>query len=209
MTGLYFDDHPARIYPNGVFSSHFIGIAESKVDKNGIDKGLEGILGLEASYNDVLSGTDGKVVYQKDNYQNPLAGTVAEEIKAKDGQDIYTTIDSRLQTYMETLMDASNKKYKPENMTAMLMEAKTGEILAMAQRPTFNPETETEFKDGEFEWRNLLVQDRYEPGSTMKVMTTAAALDDGVFNENETFVSGKIKVADATINDHDQGAKVC
>ncbi|MGX7131465.1 penicillin-binding transpeptidase domain-containing protein [Enterococcus songbeiensis] len=207
LTGLYFDDHPARIYPNGVFSSHFIGIAESKVDKNGIDKGLEGILGLEASYNDVLSGTDGKVVYQKDNYQNPLAGTVAEEVKAKDGQDIYTTIDSRLQTYMETLMDASNKKYKPENMTAMLMEAKTGEILAMAQRPTFNPETETEFKDGEFEWRNLLVQDRYEPGSTMKVMTTAAALDDGVFNENETFVSGKIKVADATINDHDQGAK--
>lgn len=207
LAGLYFDEHPARIYPNGVFSSHFIGIAEPVVDKNGVDKGLEGKFGLEAAYDDLLSGTDGKIVYQKDNFQNPLPGTVAEEKKAKDGQDIYTTLDSRLQSYLETLMDQSNKEYKPENMTAMLMKADTGEIIAMSQRPTFNPETKTELSKKGFEWRNLLVQDRYEPGSTMKTMLTAAAINEGVFNENETFESGKIKVADTTINDHDFGAK--
>lgn len=203
LYGLDFDEHPNRIYPNGTFASHFIGYAESEVDKQGIDKGLVGKMGLEAAYNDILSGTDGKIVYQKDNYQNPLPGTVAQKKAAKDGQDIYTTLDSGLQTYLESLMDTAVKKYKPEDATAVLMEAKTGEILAMSQRPTFNPETKKEFSDKDFNWMNLLVEDRYEPGSTMKVMTTAAAIESGVFNENETFTSGEIKVADATINDWD------
>lgn len=207
LAGLYFDEHPARIYPNGVFSSHFIGYAEAEVDKNGKDLGLVGKLGLENAYDKLLRGTDGKIVFQKDNYQNPLAGTVAEEKEAVDGQDIYTTLDSRLQTYLESFMDESNKKYKPENMTAILMEAKTGEIVSMAQRPTFNPETKKELEQKDFQWMNLPVQDSYEPGSTMKILTTSAAIDQGVYNENETFQSGKIKIADATIGDWDQGEK--
>ncbi|MBO1088087.1 penicillin-binding transpeptidase domain-containing protein [Enterococcus hirae] len=203
VVGLYFEDHPARMYPNGEFASHFIGYAVP--DKN--ENGLVGKLGLEAAYNDILSGKNGKIVYQKDNYQNPLPGTVAEEVKAVDGQDIYTTLDSRLQSYLETLMDQVNEEYQPEELTAMLMKAKTGEILAMGQRPTFNPETMEGLTGKDAVWRNFLVQDSYEPGSTMKVFTTAAAIQEGKFNENETYQSGKIKVADATINDHDFGAK--
>lgn len=203
VAGLYFVDHQARMYPNGVFSSHFIGYAVP--DKN--ENGLVGKLGLESAYNDILSGKDGKIIYQKDNFQNPLPGTVAEEEKAVDGQDIYTTLDSRLQSYLETLMDQVNEEYQPEELTAVLMKAKTGEILAMGQRPTFNPETMEGLTGEDAIWRNFLVQDSYEPGSTMKVFTTAAAIEEGEFNENETFQSGKIQVEDATINDHDFGEK--
>ena len=203
IAGLYFVDHQARMYPNGVFSSHFIGYAVPDKDENG----LVGKLGLESAYNDILSGKDGKIIYQKDNFQNPLPGTVAEEEKAVDGQDIYTTLDSRLQSYLETLMDQVNEEYQPEELTAVLMKAKTGEILAMGQRPTFNPETMEGLTGEDAIWRNFLVQDSYEPGSTMKVFTTAAAIEEGEFNENETFQSGKIQVEDATINDHDFGEK--
>ncbi|HCD4482172.1 TPA: penicillin-binding protein [Enterococcus faecium] len=203
VAGLYFVDHQARMYPNGVFSSHFIGYAVPDKDENG----LVGKLGLESAYNDILSGKDGKIIYQKDNFQNPLPGTVAEEEKAVDGQDIYTTLDSRLQSYLETLMDQVNEEYQPEELTAVLMKAKTGEILAMGQRPTFNPETMEGLTGKDAIWRNFLVQDSYEPGTTMKVFTTAAAIEEGEFNENETFQSGKIQVEDATINDHDFGEK--
>ena len=203
VAGLYFVDHQARMYPNGVFSSHFIGYAVPDKDENG----LVGKLGLESAYNDILSGKDGKIIYQKDNFQNPLPGTVAEEEKAVDGQDIYTTLDSRLQSYLETLMDQVKEEYQPEELTAVLMKAKTGEILAMGQRPTFNPETMEGLTGKDAIWRNFLVQDSYEPGSTMKVFTTAAAIEEGEFNENETFQSGKIQVEDATINDHDFGEK--
>ena len=203
VAGLYFVDHQARMYPNGVFSSHFIGYAVPDKDENG----LVGKLGLESAYNDILSGKDGKIIYQKDNFQTPLPGTVAEEEKAVDGQDIYTTLDSRLQSYLETLMDQVNEEYQPEELTAVLMKAKTGEILAMGQRPTFNPETMEGLTGKDAIWRNFLVQDSYEPGSTMKVFTTAAAIEEGEFNENETFQSGKIQVEDATINDHDFGEK--
>ncbi|MET3089755.1 penicillin-binding transpeptidase domain-containing protein [Enterococcus casseliflavus] len=201
IAGFHFDSHPARLYPNGVFSSHFIGYAVANDD----DTGLVGKTGLEAAYNDVLSGTDGEIVYQKDNNQNPLPGTVAETVAAVDGKDVYTTIDSRIQSYLETLMDSVIKENKPENLTANLMDAKTGEIVAMAQRPTYNPENLDSIND----WQNLLVEDNYEPGSTMKILTTAAAIDQGIFNENETFTPSPdgMKLYDATINDWDFGQK--
>lgn len=201
IAGFHFDSHPARLYPNGVFSSHFIGYAVANDD----DTGLVGKTGLEAAYNDVLSGTDGEIVYQKDNNQNPLPGTVAETVAAVDGKDVYTTIDSRIQSYLETLMDSVFKENKPENLTANLMDAKTGEIIAMAQRPTYNPENLDSIND----WQNLLVEDNYEPGSTMKILTTAAAIDQGIFNENETFTPSPdgMQLYDATINDWDFGQK--
>lgn len=199
ITGLYFEDHPARIYPNGIFSSHFIGYAVA----NKSDNGLEGKSGLEAAYNDVLAGKDGKNVYQKDNNQNPLPGTVAESKPAVDGQDIYTTIDSRIQSYLETLMDQVYEEYNPESITAVLMNAKNGEIEAMGQRPTYNPEDLSTIE----KWQNLLVEDNYEPGSTMKILTTAAAIDQGVYNENETYSTDAYKLYDATINDWDYGQK--
>ncbi|MEM5199493.1 peptidoglycan D,D-transpeptidase FtsI family protein, partial [Enterococcus faecium] len=151
----------------------------------------------------ILSGTDGRVYFEKDIYGNALPGTVAEEKKAVDGQDIYTTLDSRLQNTLEDLMTQVNEKYEPVSMTAMLMEAKTGEIVAMSQRPTFNPETKQGLDDNGT-WQNLLVESPYEPGSTIKLFTTAASMEQGQFNPNELFNRvGGIQVGDVTVNDHD------
>ena len=201
VKGLYFTEHTDRMYPNGNFASHFIGYAQP--DKK---ESLVGMMGVEAAYDDVLKGKDGKVVYQKDENQRPIPGSIAEEKKAVNGEDIYTTLDAGLQSYLETLMDKVSSEAKPTEMTAMLMQAKTGDILAMSQRPTFNPETKEGLGE-EDAWRNFLVEDNYEPGSTMKVFTTSAAVNEGIFNENESYVSGKIQVADATINDWDLGKK--
>jgi len=201
VKGLYFTEHTDRMYPNGNFASHFIGYAQP--DKK---ESLVGMMGVEAAYDDVLKGKNGKIVYQKDENQRPIPGSVAEEKKAVNGEDIYTTLDAGLQSYLETLMDKVNSEAKPTEMTAMLMQAKTGDILAMSQRPTFNPETKEGLGEQDA-WRNFLVEDSYEPGSTMKVFTTSAAVNEGIFNENESYVSGKIQVADATINDWDLGKK--
>lgn len=201
VQGLYFTEHTDRMYPNGNFASHFIGYAQPNKKEE-----LVGMMGVEAAYDDVLKGKNGKVVYQKDENQRPIPGSVAEEKKAVNGEDIYTTLDAGLQSYLETLLDKVNSESKPTEMTATLMQAKTGDILAMSQRPTFNPETKEGLGESDA-WRNFLIEDSYEPGSTMKVFTTAAAVNEGVFNENESYMSGKIQVADATINDWDLGKK--
>lgn len=207
IAGLYFDDHPSRIYPNGVFSSHLIGYADVEVDEETKREELIGKMGIEQAYEDVLRGKDGKVIFQKDRYQNPLPGTVAESDPAEDGQDIYTTLDSRLQNYSEALMDEAWKETEAEDLTMVMMKAKTGEIVAMSQRPTFNPESKEEgFSEENFLWQNLFIEDSYEPGSTMKMFTVAAAIDQGVFNPNETYSTQELMVIDTPINDWDLGA---
>lgn len=203
VAGLYFTEHPSRIYPNGVFSSHFIGYADVQNDEETDQESLVGRMGIEEDYNDILKGKDGKIIYQKDNYQNPLPGTVAESQSAVDGKDIYTTLDNRLQSYLETLMDQAWKDIDAQDLTAVLMDAKSGEIVSMSQRPTFNPETKKGINDDDFVWSNLFVEDNYEPGSTMKTMTVASAIDNGAFDPEETYKPGETKLADATIRDWD------
>lgn len=197
ISGIYFNEHPARMYPNGVFASHLIGFSQL-ADAADETKGLTGTLGIEEAYNDVLGGKDGEISYQKDNQGRRLPGTTTVLKKAEDGKDIYTTLDANLQIYLEELMSKAVEEYKPEEITAILMEAKTGNILAASQRPTFNPETKEGLEDS---WRNVLVEDPFEPGSTMKVFTVASAIEAGVFNPNATFQSGSINVDGTTIND--------
>lgn len=203
IKGIYFEKHQARMYPNGVFASHFIGYAQL-ADADDESKGLVGRMGIEEAQNDILSGEDGEIYFQKDSMQRPIPGTTSVLKEAKDGQDIYTTFDSRLQLYLEELLDETMKKYGPENITATLVEAKSGDIIAAGQRPSFNPETKEGLEDTEERpamWRNLLVEEPIEPGSTMKVFTMSSALDLQVVNPDEYFQTGHIEVDDARIND--------
>ena len=206
VVGIYFTESPARLYPNGAFASHLIGYTDVVEEKTG-EKELVGKMGIEAAYNDILKGKDGKIVYQKDNYQNPLPGTISESTPAEDGKDIYTTLDSRIQVYLDQYMKEYFDKLDAENMTAMLVKADTGEIIALSQQPSFDPETKEGTNADTFKWGNILVQDTYEPGSTMKILTTAAAMTQGVYNPNETYQGGKIQVADTPIDDWDHGEK--
>lgn len=206
VPGIYFTEHPDRMYPNGKFASYIVGYAqpENSDEENSKLTGEKG-MGIENAYDDILKGEDGYKYFQKDSKGNELPGSVIVDKKAVDGKDIYTTLDSNLQLRMEEVMDDVFSKSEPENMTAVLMSAKTGEILAASQRPTFDPQTKKglykEDDQPDPVWQNMLIETPFEPGSTMKVFTVAAAIDSGNLNENETFESGKIQVYDTPISD--------
>ena len=201
VEGVDFTTSPNRSYPNGQFASSFIGLAQLHENEDG-SKSLLGTSGLESSLNRILAGTDGIITYEKDRLGNIVPGTEKASQQTVDGKDVYTTLSSPLQSFMETQMDAFQEKVKGKYMTATLVSAKTGEILATTQRPTFNADT----KDGitkDFVWRDILYQSNYEPGSTMKVMMLAAAIDNKTFPGGEYFNSSELKLADATIRDWD------
>ena len=201
VEGIDFTTSPNRSYPNGQFASSFIGLAQLHENEDG-SKSLLGTSGMESSLNSILAGKDGIITYEKDRLGNVVPGTEQVSQQTVDGKDVYTTISSTLQSFMETQMNVFQEKVKGKYMTATLVSAKTGEILATTQRPTFDADT----KEGltkDFIWRDILYQSNYEPGSTMKVMTLAAAIDNNTFPGGEVFNSSELKVADATIRDWD------
>ncbi|MGT2923920.1 penicillin-binding protein PBP2X [Streptococcus caviae] len=200
IKGVAFTTSPGRMYPNGTFASQFIGLAQVKENKDG-SKSLVGATGMEAALDKLLSGKDGQVTYEKDKNGNTLLGAATTVKKAVDGKDVYTTLSAPIQTYLETQMDTFQSKAQGVQASATLVNAKTGEILATSQRPSFNSDTKEGLDSKEFTWQNTLYQTNYEPGSTMKVMLLAAAIDEGVFNPNETYNNASLSLADATIKD--------
>ena len=201
VEGVNFTTSPNRSYPNGKFASSFIGLAQLHENEDGT-KSLIGTSGVESSLNSLLAGTDGIITYEKDRLGNIVPGTEQVTQQTVNGKDVYTTLSSPLQSFMESQMDALQEKVKGKYMNATLVSAKTGEILATTQRPTFDANTKEGLTD-DFVWRNILYQSNYEPGSTMKVMTLAAAIDNKTFSGGEYFNSSELKVADATIRDWD------
>lgn len=201
VEGINFTTSPNRSYPNGKFASSFIGLAQLHENEDGT-KSLIGTSGIESSLNSLLAGTDGIITYEKDRLGNIVPGTEQVTQQTVNGKDVYTTLSSPLQSFMESQMDAFQEKLKGKYMTATLVSAKTGEILATTQRPTFDADTKEGITE-DFVWRDILYQSNYEPGSTMKVMTLAAAIDNNTFPGGEYFNSSELKIADATIRDWD------
>ena len=201
VEGVDFTTSPNRSYPNGKFASSFIGLAQLHENEDG-SKSLVGTSGVESSLNSLLAGTDGIITYEKDRLGNIVPGTEQITQQIVNGKDVYTTLSSPLQSFMESQMDAFQEKVKGKYMTATLVSAKTGEILATTQRPTFDADTKEGITE-DFVWRDILYQSNYEPGSTMKVITLASAIDNNTFPGGEYFNSSELKVADATIRDWD------
>ena len=201
ISGIYFREEKKRAYQVGNFASYFIGYAQED------DKGNEqGVMGIEEAYNDQLSGQNGSRSYEKNSALGDVKPGSVKEKKRVNGSDVYTTLDSNLQFYLEELLDDAAQKYRPEHITATLMEAKTGNILATSQRPTFALDTKKGLDDpNTARWSNILVEDIYEPGSTMKSMMVASAIEENKFNETEQFTSGSIKVDDTKISDWNNG----
>lgn len=200
IKGISFDTSTSRMYPNGAFASQFIGLAQTRTEKDGSTV-LTGTLGLEASLNDILSGRDGVVEYEKDRNGNVLLGTQKVIKKAVDGRDVYTTLSAPLQTYLETQMDAFQEQTKGKNATATIVNSKTGEILATTQRPSFNSDTRKGLESKDFSWQTILYQSNYEPGSTMKVMTLASAIDDKKFKANDYYTNSGVNLSGIIVND--------
>lgn len=204
IEGVAFTTSPNRSYKNGVFASQFIGQAQLIEDKEG-NKTLQGTTGIEKSLDRILGGQDGVVTYEKDRNGNIVPGSDKVAVKTEDGKDVYTTLSAELQTYLETRMDVFQEKVKGKYVSATLVSAKTGEILATTQRPSYNADTKQGLDLKNLKtWNTILYQDQYEPGSTMKVMLLASAIDHGTFPAyNEVFYSNELQVKDATIRDWD------
>lgn len=200
IKGISFSTSPGRLYPNGSFASQFIGLAQLKDNEDG-SQSLYGQTGVEYALDDILSGQDGKITYEKDSYGRIVPGTENVETQTVNGQDVYTTISAELQRSLETNMDVFySEKTKGVNASATLISAKTGEILATTQRPSFDADTK-EGLTNDFNWNTSLFQGNFEPGSTMKVITLASAIDNGTFNPNEYYTNSTYTIADAQFND--------
>jgi penicillin-binding protein 2B len=183
-----------RYYPKNALASHVLGY----MDKDGRTR-----LGLEASLDELLRGKNGSITYRKDEKGHMLPGSKPELVEPEDGSSIVLTIDQTIQHYTEQAMRKAYEQFRPKHMTAIAVDPKTLEVLSLANYPTFNPNQYWEY-DPERDFLNMAIKSRYEPGSTFKLVTLAAAVDQGVFNPNATYKSGSIRVPGQTIRDHNR-----
>jgi len=189
--GVYLLKESKRYYPYESVLSHVLGYV-------GIDN--QGLSGIELYYDDYLTGADGAIKYFSDGKGNKLELTEIYEAPTP-GVTLELTIDMRLQMAVENELDNVVSKYSPEQALIMAMDPKTGEILAMASRPNFN-NNEYQKYSNEVINRNLPIWMTYEPGSTFKIITLSAALEEKTINlfEDTFHDSGAIEVDGAVIH---------
>ncbi|KZZ82949.1 penicillin-binding protein [Bacillus sp. SJS] len=195
LPGIAFMKNQKRFYPNGVFASDIIGYAQ-KNEENGVTTGM---LGLEKSLDSYLQERDGSIKYNSDHYGWKLPGTRDEITPPDNGSDIYLTLDQKIQTFLEDAMNQTVKEYSPKKIMAVVADPKTGKILAMSQRPSFNPNTRDISN-----FNNDIIGYPIEPGSTMKMYTVASAIEQGVYKGSSTYKSGSYKIGSKVIKDHNK-----
>ncbi len=198
LPGIKFLETPSRLYPNGTFASHVVGLAQPEYSKKDGLPNIVGTMGLEAWFNKTLTGKDGHRESSVDASENQTPTKPQNYKSAVDGNNLYLTLDSQLQSLLEDCLSEAQAKYNPVSMTAIVEDMKTGKILAASQRPTFNPQTKKGLTKS---FRNILIQDTYEPGSVFKILTLAAAVNSGNYHPNQYFNSGSVRVGGATIHD--------
>lgn len=203
LPGISFTESQKRFYPNGNFASYLIGYAKNTETKTYDEEDNEiyvneivGEMGIEAKYNKLLSGTDGYSEYQVSKYGYKINGTKSKEIPANNGSDIYLTLDAGIQRFTESAVKDIEDNYHPEWALISVMDAKTGDILASSSTPSFDPNTR-EITD----YENPLITKTYEPGSVMKTYTYMCMMENGKYNGDETFLSGKYEIGEDTIYD--------
>lgn len=207
LPGISFTESQKRYYPNGDFASYIIGYAKTKDvesydedDKKVTTKEIVGELGIEAFYNDELRGIDGYNEYQQSRYGYKIVGTPEIKEDAKNGKDIYLTLDSNIQRFVENGVKKIESDFNPEWTLLAVMDAKNGDILGFSSTPSFDPNIKN-IKN----YENPLVTFTYEPGSTMKTYTYMCALENGVYDPNATYNSGTYTIGEYTINDWNNG----
>lgn len=190
LPGLDFIESYKRYYPKGDFASYTIGYAKSASDE---DETITGEMGIEKYYDKILKGEDGYLTYQKDLRGYQIADTNVVRHDASQGKDIYLTIDSNIQFFVEQALNNADIDYNFEWFHITIASAKTGAVLATATSPSFDPNVRdiTNYLD-------MMVSSPYEPGSTMKTFTYMAAMENGVYNGEETYYSGVYRTTDGT-----------
>lgn len=192
LPGIGFIKSTKRYYNMNNFASSIIGYAR-KDDNDEIN----GEMGIEKQFNKELSGVNGTKEYQKDAYGYQIPNTPALTKEPINGQDIYLTIDNNIQLILENVVTNLTNNYEMEWVTISVMEAKTGRIVGSATNLGFNLNTLDDVKS----YLNPLVSFAYEPGSTMKIFSFLAAMDNNIYDGNDTYKSGTIQVDNALIQD--------
>ncbi|QFT88773.1 Penicillin-binding protein 2B [Bacillus sp. THAF10] len=187
LPGIGFVESSKRFYFNGKFASHLIGFARPNDDGE-----IKGVSGLEKMLEDELKEQNGSLSVKTDNKGFKLSmNSDVSYAPAINGNNVHLTLDRTIQTFLEEAMNNVVKEYQPERIIAIVADPKTGKILAMGSRPTFDLNTREGLTDN---WNNDAISYRYEPGSTMKIFSLAAAIEEGVFNGNELYESGSYKL---------------
>lgn len=189
LPGIEFEKTTSRYYPNGNFASYTIGYA--KANDNG---SINGKLGIELALNEQLTGVNGYLKYQRDKYGYKIPDTKEEMQEAENGDDVYLTIDSSIQRFVESAINQVDDDYDPEWTLIEVMDAKTGAILASGSSKSYDPNN----IPVDMSYEDPLVSYVYEPGSTMKIFTYMCAIDKGVYDGDDTFTSGSFKIDDET-----------
>ncbi|MCF6410465.1 penicillin-binding protein [Pseudalkalibacillus salsuginis] len=195
ISGIDFQRHTKRYYPNQDFASHILGYTSN--NEEGVRTGL---MGLEKYLDEYLQEEDGSLKYKSDRYGYKLPDPKEVINEPKHGSSVYLTIDEKIQLFLEQAMNNVEKEYDPKRMMAIAADPKTGRILAMSNRPSFNPNTRDITN-----YTNFAIGSAFEPGSTMKVFTLAAAIEEGVYNGNDKYKSGVYKTKYSRVRDHNNG----
>lgn len=187
LSGIEFKCSTDRVYPVGVFASQLVGFAQYNYDQEKI----MGVTGIEQIYDEQLSGKNGEVAYLKDSDGDYLPKTKKYLKTAENGKDIYLTIDKNVQSTLEKALQDTMESNKAQAAWGVVMEAKTGKILAQAGYPTYDLNKRDKI-DNEY---NTPSQTAFEPGSVIKPFVYAGAMEEGVYNGQATFRSKQASVA--------------
>jgi len=191
LPGIDLTEESRRFYPKGTLAAHVLGI--SGTDNTGLE-------GIDNFYNDLVGGTKGRIVIEHDAAGRDIPEATHKYVAPVDGGNLVLTIDETIQYIVERELDKVFKERQAKSAAAVVMDPKTGEILAIASRPTFNPNSYNDAPASSR--RNFAINDAYEPGSTMKITTAAMAMEEGVVNESsEFYCSGYVKVGKETIGE--------
>ena len=197
IAGLGYLKDSKRLYPSNEIACQVLGFV-------GVDD--EGLSGLELYYEDLLAGTPGRLIGERDSAGKvaiPGAATFQED--PVDGEDIVLTVDKDIQYQTQMALDEAVEKWDAKGGSVVIMDPTNGEILAMASSPSFNPNRFGEYDEATY--RNRPVVDTYEPGSTIKTFTAAAVIDSGLFSPDSMFsLPPTLKVGGRTIHEsHPRG----
>ena len=198
IAGVNFaEKRSVRSHPNGARLAHLIGF----INAEGV-----GVQGIEQRFDEELRGTDGRIVTEVDARRREIPNRRIEEIPAIHGNDVILTIDNNIQYTIETALEQALKTYQADSGTIIVQDVHTGEILGMATQPSFDPQDYNHMPQER--WKNIAVARNYEPGSVMKAVTVAMAMQFGIIDENSTFDIGTTRVwyyAGRRLRDHAAG----
>jgi cell division protein FtsI/penicillin-binding protein 2 len=195
------DSEQMRIYPNGSLAGQVIGFVAGS-DATNHAPGLKGCDGIEKSFDDKLSGVDGWRVTEVDNAQRERASGRDEDVTARDGLNVMLTLDGAVQHIVESALAEAMVKHTPKSITGIVMRPRTGEILAMASLPNYDPgQPKTIVSDA----HNRVINDIVEPGSTFKIVVVSGALDKKVVQLDDKFdcEMGHFAFAGRVLHDHE------